>query len=318
MVLKNLILGGGGLRGASYVGIIKYLDIQDLRKDITSILGSSVGSLFAILICLGYLGVELEELLLKEKFSLELLCNLEPESFLDMIDKYGLDNGKNVNSFLQILCKAKFGQKKITLGELYQKCNIHLRILTVCLQDKCTKILDHINHPDLDLALAGQMSMCFPVYYQPVVYKDKHYVDGDLLQDYQLHLFNSRESLFFDIIDDKGNDGIANINSMGMFITKIFQCLHLKNYKENFYKYPEFVERKIEIAVTYDHFLNFELSKSEISDIIKIGFDAIDTQYEIIKKKSKNEDNENTDTKEEKNHKNTDSKEVEDIEENKI
>ena len=67
MVLKNLILGGGGLRGVSYVGIIKYLDIYNLRKDITSVLGSSAGALFSILICLGYLGDELEELLLKEK-----------------------------------------------------------------------------------------------------------------------------------------------------------------------------------------------------------------------------------------------------------
>lgn len=289
MVLKNLILGGGGLRGVSYVGIIKYLDMYNLRKDITSVLGSSAGALFSILICLGYLGDELEELLLKEKFSLEILCNLEPESFLEIIDKYGLDNGDNVTRFIQILCKAKFGKKDLTLGELYQKSKIHLRILTVCLQDKCTEILDHINHPDLEIALAGKMSMCFPVYFQPVVYKDKHYVDGDLLQEYHLHLFNSSETLYFDIIDDNINSS-DKINGVSQFLTKIFQCLHSKNYRENFSKYPEFVERKIEIAVTYDHFLNFELTKSEISDIIKIGFDAINTQYEIIKSKSKNKD----------------------------
>ena len=58
----------------------------------------------------------------------------------------------------------------------------------MCLQDQFSEILDHINHPDLEIALAGRMSMCFPVYFQPVIYKGKHYVDGDLLQRYHLHL----------------------------------------------------------------------------------------------------------------------------------
>ena len=163
MTIKNLILSGGGLRGISYLGVFKYLEQAGLREGITSILGSSSGALFSVIFVLGYNTQEIEELLFNDQFTLQILSDLRPDSFLDLMDEYGLDSGYNLARFIKILCKVKFGNQDITFKELYDHSNIHLRILSFCIQDKKTVIFDHINYPSVPVSLVVRMSTSFPV-----------------------------------------------------------------------------------------------------------------------------------------------------------
>ena len=128
MTLKNLILSGGGLRGLSYLGVFKYLEQAGLRDGIKNVLGSSIGALFSVIFVLGYNAQEMEELAYNEQFSLKILSDLSPDSFLDLMDEYGLDSGCKLARFIKILCKVKFGNQDITFKELYDHSNIHLRI----------------------------------------------------------------------------------------------------------------------------------------------------------------------------------------------
>ena len=74
--LRNIIFSGGGIRGLCYVGIFRYLEKYGLRENIQEVLGSSIGSLFAVLFTLGYKSPELEKLLRDKKFTLQVLSEV--------------------------------------------------------------------------------------------------------------------------------------------------------------------------------------------------------------------------------------------------
>lgn len=278
MAIKNLILGGGGLRGICYVGVFKYLEKYGLRTGIKNILGSSIGSFFSIIFALGYNTAEIEELVFNEQFNLQILSDIRPDSFLDLMDDYGLDSGSNVERFIKILCKVKLGNPDVTLRQLYQHSKIHLRIVTFCVQEQKTVVFDHLNFPNIPVSLIVRMSTSFPIYYQPVKWMGRHYIDGDILQEYQFHLFKSSETLLFEIkgMDTEEtcvleDDGKRNF---GKYILTLFKSLHSKNYHSNFDNFPEFKQRIVIIQISYDHFLNFDMNKSDMSQMIEAGYQS--------------------------------------------
>ena len=63
MSFVNLALSGGGMQGFSFLGAIKKLEEEKILDKVTSFSGSSVGSLFAILLAIGYTPDELFTLL---------------------------------------------------------------------------------------------------------------------------------------------------------------------------------------------------------------------------------------------------------------
>ena len=294
MAIKNLIFGGGGLRGVCYVGVFKYLEKYGLRTGIKNILGSSIGSFFSIIFALGYNTAEIEELAFNEQFNLQILSDIRPDSFLDLMDDYGLDSGSNVERFIKILCKVKLGNPDVTLIQLYQHSKIHLRILSFCVQEQKTVVFDHLNFPNIPVSLIVRMSTSFPIYYQPVKWMGQYYIDGDILQEYQFHLFKSSETLLFEI---KGTDTEETSvleddgkKNFGKYILTLFKSLHSKNYHSNFDNFPEFKQRIVFIKISYDHFLNFDMNKSDMRQMIEAGYQSTKSAINKLTKNVKTDD----------------------------
>lgn len=69
------LFGGGAIRGISYVGAVKAL--EELEINPTTLAGSSVGSIIAALLAVGYDSKELKEIFLKVNFELLEIYNWE-------------------------------------------------------------------------------------------------------------------------------------------------------------------------------------------------------------------------------------------------
>ena len=73
------LFGGGAIRGVSYIGAVKALEELGIIPD--RLAGSSVGSIFAALLAVGYNAEELKDILsraevnLSKKFMLRLILN---------------------------------------------------------------------------------------------------------------------------------------------------------------------------------------------------------------------------------------------------
>jgi len=122
-MIKKLCLSGGGIKFLAYCGSLKALEEHNIAPTINEIIGTSAGSIFALLMAIGCTSEELEEIALTYDFS----------SFLDynkinlvedgkrLIEKYGICEGKNITEFCDNLVKKKLDIENITFMKLYEK-----------------------------------------------------------------------------------------------------------------------------------------------------------------------------------------------------
>ena len=53
-MIKNIVLSGGEMMGLCYIGVLKFLEENNIIPSIENILGISIGSLFAVMLSLNY------------------------------------------------------------------------------------------------------------------------------------------------------------------------------------------------------------------------------------------------------------------------
>ena len=133
-------------------------------------------------------GISLRKTIAK-KFKLDLnriILGSGSDQILELICKAFLRKGDEVivpkYSFLIYRLYSQINGAKI----LYSKENN----FTISVDDILKKVdLSHTTHPDLPLIKALQMTMCFPIMFQPICYGDDCYVDGGLLNNFPLNDF---------------------------------------------------------------------------------------------------------------------------------
>jgi NTE family protein len=177
MSLKyTCLFGGGAIRGLAYIGAIKALEELDI--DIDTLAGSSVGSIFAALLAVGYNAKELKQIFLKVNFDLfkdlsfgfgPLFALSKGEVFLDwvreLIEKkyYGNDYKKGAN-------------RAVTFKDIDK----NLVIITTNLSNFECQEFSKFETPDYEIASAIRISSCMPGLMKPIEYKKALLVDGDL------------------------------------------------------------------------------------------------------------------------------------------
>ena len=186
---QNLVLSGGSIRGISLIGAVKELvDKKFLNlKDLKAIAGTSAGAMLSTLIVIG---MDIDEIWkFVHDFDIGELINPDPLLFLN---KCGFDTGKNIHNFFEKYITEKTGIKHINFRQLYNKTNIHFTIVGTCLTTKETIYFDHINTPNEKVSVALRISIGIPYIFMPFSIGDKQYIDGGVLNNYAMNLFEDR------------------------------------------------------------------------------------------------------------------------------
>ena len=170
------IFGGGAVRGMAYAGSIKAL--EELNINIRTIAGSSVGSIVAGLLAVGYTSDEIKNILMSVNFNL----------FKDLNFGFGKELAfSKGNIFLEKIREViekkfykdnydKHKNKKVTFKDLDKD----LVIITTDLTNFQCKEFSKYTTPDFEVALAIRISSGFPGLMPPVEYEGLELVDGDL------------------------------------------------------------------------------------------------------------------------------------------
>ena len=218
---------------------------------------------------IGYTVKEMEDFIylfdLKKLTSIESLNDISPNNlFLNM----GLDDGENMHKIFNKLLKAKGLKENITLLELYQINKKKFITTTVCLNTRTTEYISYENYPNLRVSDAVRMTSSVPLYYTPVLYNDKYYVDGGCIDNYPIYEFK---------------DNIEEV--IGVYLNSDYEFCSIKNFKEYFisvlqtladgYVYNSIrgFDKYTIIIKTKVNFLQFELSKEEKSSLIELGYE---------------------------------------------
>lgn len=176
MSFNKLVLSGGSVRGIAYIGMLKYLEDNDIIiSELLEIVGTSIGAFTALLIVIGYTSEELCEIFFNFDFN-----DIKSPSISCLVDSYGLDNGNKMESMISVFLKNKGHDPDITFKDLYNKTGKNL-ICTVCnVSTRAAVYISKDTCPDLRVALGTRASMNIPMIFSPVLINGDYHVDGGL------------------------------------------------------------------------------------------------------------------------------------------
>ena len=186
MVIKHIVISGGGPTGLLSYGAAKHLAQQGFwsHDTIETIYGTSIGSLIGAILCLKHEWSTLDDYIIKRPWEKVIVESLE---LFEMFSCKGMAKLKLLDDIMKPLLESKDLALDVTLREFYEHSRISLNIFTVDL-NKFKKVqLSHATHPTLPLMDAIKMSSCMPMLFQPIIRDGCCYIDGGIMVNYPMH-----------------------------------------------------------------------------------------------------------------------------------
>lgn len=298
--LNTLLLGGGGIKGLSYLGVFKY--IEELQRkiqtksnkknestsestteesitsklatleeiDIKKIIGVSVGSIYAMFYIMGYTSEQLLEEVMLKNFN-----DIIDVSLSNFLKNYGLDSGNFVISWIETLM-IKAGYKiDITFRELYERTQIHFDILAVDLTKNETKYFNYKTEPDMKITTAIRLSISIPFVYSLKYYKEVPYIDYGLIHSCPIDLYEKHDNIIAIFLKSKNSKHqiIKKIDSLQSYINNVFSYI-LSTIKD-INDYKKVITVELDIAS-----MKFDLDDIKKIEIINAGYNSTKRFFE--------------------------------------
>ena len=174
-----LVLSGGGIRGIGLCGGLDVFDEHGCLANVDTFIGTSMGALICCVLAIGF---ECNELY-------PLFCDINWKDFSEIkvsnfIKSFGLDNGSKIMGKIRKLFCDKKINPNITFSQLYELNGNQLIVTGVCVEEHTVKFFNKETSPDLKILDAVRISISIPYLFTSPIYKDKHYVDGGLLDNF--------------------------------------------------------------------------------------------------------------------------------------
>jgi NTE family protein len=198
----DLVLEGGGTKLPGLVGAYRVLRDQDFTP--INIAGTSAGSIVGALIAAGYTPEEMRELLYDMSFSEFLDGARWPwQKGWNFFKHWGIYKGDHFEEYIRSLLSNR---GIVTFGDLLTDRKQDLSDpryrwkLKVVVSDVTNKKLAIFPNdakiygadPDkMDVASTIRMSMAIPFFFRPVKWQDTLFVDGGMLSNFPIWLFDS-------------------------------------------------------------------------------------------------------------------------------
>ncbi len=172
---KALILGGGGMKGAAYIGLLEQLDLSDCHVFV----GVSVGAVFGLACALGYTAAELEAFARTHHASFNGMATKKKITQLHLLDRGPL------LAFVTDLLREKGFSTKLTFAHLQQYLGQSLHVLVTPLVEDADDptgpgVFSPARTPDVPVCAAVLASTSFPLLFPPMRIGGRRYLDGAL------------------------------------------------------------------------------------------------------------------------------------------
>ena len=167
------LFGGGAIRGLAYAGAIRAMEELGVEYDIIG--GSSVGSIIASLVAVGYKSYEIENYFMKVNF------DLFKDIHLGFRKSFAISKGEIFSDWLNELLKNKadgITGRNITFEDIQKD----LIIISTDIKHFRPQEFSKNSTPEFEVAKAIKISSSMPGFMAPYDYNDCELVDGDLLK----------------------------------------------------------------------------------------------------------------------------------------
>lgn len=280
--IDTLVFSGGGIKGFAYCGVFKYLEEQNyIDIKIKNISAVSIGSVFALLYIIGYNSKELEAEIYNKRINE--LCNIKIEN---VINKFGLESGKGIVTWIETLLLGKGLKHNISLKELYSKFGIHFKVYVTNISTYNYTYFDHKTAPDLSVVRAIRMAITVPLFFTMQKYNEHVYVDGALVNNFpikeSIDKDNKTNVLGIHLLDNNGNENgnINQINNIDEYIYHIVKCFITQSHIYN--NYQSYQENTINVLTnTFSKSpISFNIGIKDKRQFILDGYNATKVYFE--------------------------------------
>lgn len=269
MVLENIALSGGGVKGYSYIGVIRYLEEYGLRKGIKRISGTSAGAVITLMFVLGYTSQELENI--ASNLDLKKLENIDINL---LFSGYGLDDCSKMEQMLNYFIKHKGVSKDVTFIQLYKLTGIHVYINACDIETQSEKVFDHILTPDVKVTYGCRCSMTIPFIW---TVSDNRYIDGCFVKNLPIELLPMENTIGFYIEGLKNKSPVIDFRS---YAARVIYCIFAKGNGMEIENYKLRGYRLIGIE-TFTNALNIHITKDLVKCQIETGYTACETHMNL-------------------------------------
>ena len=306
-MITHLVLSGGGIKGFAYLGILRYLYIENMVKDIKYVAGSSIGAFFCMILALkipiDILEEDLVELL-KEVNNSNIL-SINKDSFAKLMLNNGFSSIRIIMKPIIKYLKDVYGIDDITFIDFVKKTGVNLYVNATNVNTGERKIFCVENTPNISVIDSVVASMSVPILFEPVSIEDDYYVDGVLSNDLPLDIFknvskNNTLAILLMIADEynfinkKGTEyNFLNYN-VKVFHIMINNCINQSIFKykdrDDFYllKLDNMPYNRAFKFTEVDNDLKVILRQEDLDNLILKGF--IDISNYMKKRYAKNDD----------------------------
>lgn len=216
MPLEGLVFEGGGVLGAAYVGALQELDRLGWIDGVYRFAGTSIGAVAAgLMACranVAFLKTALESI--EAASMLDYSSNIDYQrrritgfgrrvraplaaaagtvcDALRLYRRSGVCRGNAYERMCEQLLEQLTGKARITFVEMAVRFGTECVMVGTSLDRRAPVYFSERTHPDMPLALAMRISSSVPFLFAAVPYKGETYVDGGMLDNFPLHVFDT-------------------------------------------------------------------------------------------------------------------------------
>jgi NTE family protein len=193
---RNLVFEGGGVKGIAYVGAMEVLESKGILPDIRRVGGTSAGAINAALLALGYDHAQTKDILSRLDFTAFQDAGRCPAGNLWRVFKrFGWYKGDFFLGWLGDLIQEKLHDRRATFQDLHDQGRPDLYVYGTNLGTHYSEVFSVERHASMPLAEAVRMSMSIPLFFAAIKMSGTVYVDGGVLDNYPVKLFDRRKYL---------------------------------------------------------------------------------------------------------------------------
>lgn len=195
-----LVFSGGSIKGIAFLGALQVLlEYKIITSNMKGYAGTSAGSIIASLLSIGLTYDEIQ------KYMFDIDISKIPDDKIgfirdteNFIKNYGVCKGNYLYKYLGNIIKTKCGNKDYTIRQLYDDTGVKLVIPVTDVNKKETVYLHPHNSVDayknIPIRLAVRMSTSVPFLFEPIKYNNSLFVDGGVIDNYPINVFDGEES----------------------------------------------------------------------------------------------------------------------------
>lgn len=194
--ITHVALSGGGMKGLCYMGIFRYLYLEDLVKNIKFIHGTSIGSFFAIVLALKipieYMEEEIRKVL--AIFNEHEDMSITQKRIHNIIQSNGICDIRFMMNPIVNFLEKEYGIKDITFQELVKKTGVNLYIKCMNINKGCERTFSGEDSPNISVLDASVASMSIPFIFNPIKIEGDFYVDGEISKNNEIDMFKNAQN----------------------------------------------------------------------------------------------------------------------------